>query len=44
LIYNIITFSSSSEEEYPDRSVRGRWWAFDDHNKIKKPAYNAGFL
>jgi hypothetical protein len=28
LIYNVITFSSSSEEEYPDRSVRGRWWAF----------------
>jgi len=25
LIHNIITFSSSSEEEYPDRSVRGRW-------------------
>jgi hypothetical protein len=25
LICNFITFSSSSEEEYPDRSVSGRW-------------------
>jgi hypothetical protein len=29
LIYSTITFSSSLEEEYPDRSVRGRWWAFE---------------
>jgi len=25
-IINNLTFSSSSEEEYPDRSVRGRRW------------------
>jgi hypothetical protein len=25
-IISLLTFSSSSEEEYPDRSVRGRWW------------------
>jgi hypothetical protein len=29
LIYNSITYSSSSEEEYPDRSVRGRWCHFE---------------
>jgi hypothetical protein len=28
LIYNIITFFSSQEEEYPDGTVGGRWWAF----------------
>jgi hypothetical protein len=24
----MLTFSSSSEEEYPDGIVGGRWWAF----------------
>ncbi|MCX6322169.1 MAG: hypothetical protein NTX93_10290 [Bacteroidia bacterium] len=28
MIYSIITFSSSLEEEYPDRSVRGGWCGF----------------
>ncbi|MCX6321150.1 MAG: hypothetical protein NTX93_04995 [Bacteroidia bacterium] len=37
MIYNIIIFSSSSEEEYPDRSVRGRWWAFETTSFVYSP-------